>query len=45
MNKEEIKVNIATEILESSIYSLGTRVISVSKVLDILDRHLNNKEE
>ena len=45
MDKEEIKVNIATEILESSIYSLGTRVISVSKVLDILDRHLNNKEE
>ena len=45
MDKKEIKVNIVTEILESSVYSLGTRVISVSKVLDILDRHLNDKEE
>ena len=45
MDKEEIKVNIVTEILESSVYSLGTRVISVSKVLDILDRHLSNEEE
>lgn len=44
MDKEEIKVNIVTEILESSAYSLGTRVISVRKVLDILDRHLSNKE-
>ena len=45
MDKEEIKVNIAFEILESSVYSLGTRVISVSKVLDILDRHLSDKED
>ena len=45
MDKKEIKVNIVTEILESSVYSLGTRAISVSKVLDILDRHLNDKEE
>ena len=45
MDKEEIKVNIVTEILENCVYSLGTRVISVSKVLDILDRHLNDKED
>ena len=45
MDKEEIKVNIAFEILESSVYSLGTRVISVNKVLDILDRYLNDKED
>ena len=45
MDKEEIKVNIAFKILESSVYSLGTRVISVSKVLDILDKHLSDKED